>query len=63
MPRKEMLWNFLQTWETIKDGWILVWVHGQKILIDHILIHDRLGISKEGIIDVANATFEEAKII
>jgi hypothetical protein len=36
-------------------------MHGQEILINQILIHEQLGISKEGAIDVANATFDEAK--
>jgi hypothetical protein len=36
-------------------------MHGQEILINHIFIHKQLGISKEGAIDVANATFDEAK--
>jgi hypothetical protein len=31
------------------------------MLIDQVLIHGQLGISKEGAEDVANATFEEAK--
>jgi hypothetical protein len=56
MPRENMLQYFLQTWEAMEDGRILRWVHGQKILIDHVLIHEQLGISKEGTIDVANAT-------
>ncbi len=30
-------------------------------MIDHVLIHEQLGISKEGVVDVANATFDEAK--
>jgi hypothetical protein len=30
-------------------------------LIDHVLIHEQLGISEEGAVDVANATFNEAK--
>jgi hypothetical protein len=43
-------------------GWkIQGWVRGQEILIDHVLIHEQLGISKEGTIDVASATFDEAK--
>jgi hypothetical protein len=33
-------------------------VCGQEILIDRVLIHEQLGISKEGVVDVANATFE-----
>jgi hypothetical protein len=37
-------------------------VHGQEILIDQILIHEQFGISKEGVIDVTNATFDEVKI-
>jgi hypothetical protein len=36
-------------------------MHGQEILINHIFIHKQLGISKEGAIDAANATFDEAK--
>jgi hypothetical protein len=30
-------------------------------LIDQVFIHEQLGISKEGVIDAANATFDEAK--
>ena len=45
----------------MEDGRILGQVHGQEILIDKVLIHEQLGISKEGVIDVANATFDEAK--
>jgi hypothetical protein len=29
--------------------------------MDQVLIHEQLGISKKGVIDAANATFEEAK--
>jgi hypothetical protein len=35
--------------------------HGQEIFIDQVLIHEQLGISKEGVVDATNATFEEAK--
>ncbi len=35
---------------------------GQEILIDQVLIHEQLGISKKGIVDVANATSDETKI-
>ncbi len=45
----------------MEDGRILMWVRGQEIFIDQVLIHEQLGISKEGTIDVVNATFEEAK--
>jgi hypothetical protein len=45
-----------------KDGRILGQVCGQEIFIDQVLIHEQLGVSKEGAIDVVNATFEEAKI-
>jgi hypothetical protein len=38
-------------------------IRGQKILIDQILIHEQLKISKEGTVDTANATFEESKSI
>ncbi len=37
-------------------------MHGQEILINQILIHEKLGISKEGVIDVTHATFDEIKI-
>ncbi len=63
MPREDLLWNFLWTWEATKDGRILVRIRGQKILIDQILIHEQLKISKEGTVDTANATFEESKSI
>ncbi len=45
----------------MKDEKNLGRVRGQEILIDQILIHEQLGISKEGAIDVANATFDKAK--
>ncbi len=54
--------SFLQTLEAMKDGRIQGWVCGQEIIIDQVLIHEQLGISKEGTIDVTNATFDEAKI-
>ncbi len=56
-PIKKFLW----TWEAIEDGRIWGQVRGQKIIIDQILIHEQLGISKEGAIDVVNVTFEETK--
>jgi hypothetical protein len=34
MPWEDLLWDFLQTWEATKDGWIQERVCGQKILID-----------------------------
>ncbi len=45
----------------MEDGRILGRVHGQEILIDHVLIHEQLGIFKEGVGDATNATSEEAK--
>ncbi len=62
MPREDLLQNFLGTQEVAKDGRIRGQVCGQEIFIDQILIHEQLGISKEGAIDATNATFEEAKI-
>jgi hypothetical protein len=35
---------------------------GQEILIDNVFLHEQLGISKEGVKNVANATFDEAKV-
>ncbi len=60
---KDMLKDFLQTWEAMKDGIILEQISSQEILIDQVLIHEQLGISKEGTIADANASFEEAKIV
>jgi len=37
-------------------------VRGQEILIDQIFIHEQPRISKEGVVDVVNATFDEVKI-
>jgi hypothetical protein len=37
-------------------------MHGQEFLINHVLIDEQLGISKEGAIDATNVTFDEAKI-
>ncbi len=62
MPRKDLLQDFLRTWEAMEDGRILGRVHGQEIFIDQIPIHEQLGISKEGIVNAVNATFEEVKI-
>jgi len=45
----------------LEDGRIQGQVRGQIFLIDQVLIHEQLGISKERVIDVANATFDEAK--
>jgi len=45
----------------MEDGKILGRMHGQEIFINHVFIHEQLGISKEGAINVANATFEDAK--
>jgi hypothetical protein len=61
MPKEDMLWNFLQTREATEDGRILGWICGQEIIIDQVIIHKQLGISKEGAINVANATFEEVE--
>jgi hypothetical protein len=33
-------------------------IHGQEIFINHLLIHEQLGISKEGVIDATHVTFE-----
>jgi hypothetical protein len=60
-PWKDLLKEILQTWEDIKDGWIRAQVHGKKIVIDKVLIHEQLGISCEGIVNVVNATIQEAK--
>jgi hypothetical protein len=60
-PREDLLRDFLWTQGATKHGRIQGWVRGQEILIDHILIHEQFGISKEGTIDVASATFDEAK--
>jgi len=45
----------------MENGKILGQVHGQEIFIDHVLNHEQLGISKEGVVDVVNATFEKTK--
>jgi hypothetical protein len=44
----------------MKDGRILGQVCGQEI-IDEVLIDEQLRISKEGVVDVVNATFEKTK--
>lgn len=46
----------------MEDGRILGRISGQEIFIDQVLSHEQLGISKDGIVDVDNATFEEAKV-
>jgi len=45
----------------MENGRILGRISGQEILIDQVLIHEQLVISKEGAIDVVNVTFEEVK--
>jgi hypothetical protein len=45
----------------MEDGRVQRRVHGQEIIIDHVFFHEQLGISKEGIVNAANATFDEAK--
>jgi hypothetical protein len=60
--KRKSVMKLVMNQEATKDGRILGRVCGQEILIDQILIHEQLGISKEGIVDVANAIFEEAKI-
>ncbi len=42
--------------ENLKKNW-------KKIVIDQVLIHEQLGISFEGVVDVANATIQEAKFV
>ncbi len=32
-------------------------------MIDHVLIHEQLGISMQGAVNVVNATFDKAKIV
>ncbi len=61
--KKRHVRDFLQTWAATKDGRIQGRVHGEEIIINQVFIHEQLGISKEGIIDVTNATFEEAKTV
>jgi hypothetical protein len=46
----------------LEDGTIQGQVGGQEILIYHVLIHEQLGISKDGAVVATNVTFEEAKI-
>ncbi len=57
-----MLQDLLWTWEKLEDGTIQGQVGGQEILIYHVLIHEQLGISKDGAVVATNVTFEEAKI-
>jgi hypothetical protein len=61
MPIEDLLRNLPWTWEVKEDGRIRGQVHGQEIFIDRVLIHEQLGISKEGSIDATNVAFEEAK--
>ncbi len=44
----------------MEDGRIQGWMHGQEILTNQVFIHEQLGSSKEGIVDVTNATFDKA---
>jgi hypothetical protein len=61
--QKDLLQEFLQMWEELKDGKVQGQMRGQEILIDKVLIHEQLGISKEGVVNVANATFDEANVV
>jgi hypothetical protein len=54
-----MLKEILQTLEETKDGYIKAQVRGKKNIIDQVLIHDQLGISCEGVVDVANVTIKK----
>jgi hypothetical protein len=45
----------------MEDGRIQGQVCGQEILIDRVLIHEQLGISNEGVVDIINTTFDETK--
>ncbi len=47
-PREDLLHNFLQSWEEIKDARIQGQVCGQGILINWVLIQEQHGISSEG---------------
>ncbi len=58
----DLLQNFIWTWEELENGRIQGRMHGQEFLINHVLIDEQLGISKEGAIDATNVTFDEAKI-
>ncbi len=47
---------FFLFFEILKRNW-------KKIVIDQVRIHDQLGICSEGVVDVANATIQEAKFV
>ncbi len=47
--------------EELKYGRIQGQVGGQEILIDQVLIHEQLEISKGSATNVTNATFDETK--
>ncbi len=47
----------------MEDGRIQGWVRGQNFFIYQVFIHEQLGISKEKVVDTANATFDEVKTL
>jgi hypothetical protein len=53
----------VQTWEEIEDRCIKTQVCGKKILTEQEFIHDQLGISNKGVVDVTNVIIQEAKIV
>lgn len=53
----------MQTWEEIEDRCIKTQVCGKKILTEQEFIHDQLGISNKGVVDVTNVIIQEAKIV
>ncbi len=59
MLREDLLRDFLQTQEATKDQGIVRQVHGQEILIDQVLIHEQLGLSKGGIIVTLQVTKQQ----
>jgi hypothetical protein len=47
----------------MEDGHIKAQVCGTKIIIEQVFIHDQLGTSNEGVVDVTNIIIQEANIV
>jgi hypothetical protein len=54
-----MLKKVLQTLEEKEDGHVKAQVRGKCFFIDQVLIHEQLGISYEGFVDVASITIKK----
>ncbi len=60
--RRDLLEEFLHTWEFIKDGRIRTIVCGEKITIARMLIMKRFGVSVEGMVDATKMLVKEVQV-